>query len=81
MDSSTFRLPLNEIIVDNEDVGFRLVKKDKRKKWGERFLKEQEYQGMENVGDEWILSISSSCKIRSPSLCIADKTISIKTFS
>lgn len=60
VDSSTFRLPLNEIIVDNEDVGFRLVKKDKRKKWGERFLKEQEYQGMENVGDEWILSISSS---------------------
>lgn len=36
------------------------MKKDKRKKWGERFLKEQEYQGMENVGDEWILSISSS---------------------
>ena len=60
VDSSTFRLPPNEIIVDNEDVGFRLVKKDKRKKWGERFLKEQEYQGMENVGDEWILSISSS---------------------
>ena len=60
VDSSTFRLPLNEIIVDNEDVGFRLVKKDKRKKWRERFLKEQEYQGMENVGDEWILSISSS---------------------
>ena len=60
VDSSTVRLPLNEIIVDNEDVGFRLVKKDKRKKWGERFLKEQEYQGMENVGDEWILSISSS---------------------
>ena len=60
VDSSTFRLPLNEIIVDNEDVGFRLVKKDKRKKWGERFLKEQEDQGMENVGDEWILSISSS---------------------
>lgn len=60
VDSSTFRSPLNEIIVDNEDVGFRLVKKDKRKKWGERFLKEQEYQGMENVGDEWILSISSS---------------------
>ena len=60
VDSSTFRLPLNEIIVDNEEVGFRLVKKDKRKKWGERFLKEQEYQGMENVGDEWILSISSS---------------------
>ena len=60
VDSSTFRLPPNEIIVDNEDVGFRLVKKDKRKKWGERFLKEQEYQGMENVGDEWILSIFSS---------------------
>ncbi len=60
VDSSTFRLPSNEIIVDNEDVGFRLVKKDKRKKWGERFLKEQEYQGMENVGDEWILSIFSS---------------------
>ena len=59
-DSSSFRLSPNEIIVDNEDVGFRLVKKDKRKKWGERFLKEQEYQGMENVGDEWILSISSS---------------------
>ncbi len=59
-DSSSFRLSLNEIVVDNEDVGFRLVGKDKRKKWGEHLQEEREYQNVEDVGDEWILSISSS---------------------
>ena len=42
LDSSSFRLPPNEIVVDNEDVGFRLVGKDKRKKWGERLLEKNE---------------------------------------
>ena len=59
-DSSSFRLSPNEIVVDNEDVGFRLVGKDKRKKWGEHLQEEREYQSVEDVGDEWILSISSS---------------------
>ena len=59
-DSSSFRLSPNEIIVDNEDVGFRLVEKDKRKKWGEHLQEEREYQSLEDVGDGWILSISSS---------------------
>ena len=59
-DSSSFRVSPNEIVVDNEDVGFRLVKKGKHKKWGERFLKEQEYKNWAGVGDEWILVISSS---------------------
>lgn len=44
MDSSTFRLPLNEIIVDNEDVGFRLVKRISVK-MGRAFLERTRVSG------------------------------------
>lgn len=61
-DSSGFILPKNEIVVDNEDEGFRLIQKTEREKLGKRFAKDKKKEYtliMQNK--KWTLVANSVC--------------------